>query len=583
MKINVSTLNKDKTTIIAIRKAVYQIPINQFFPNVSAQLVDTLLDLFLFGPVQEALSADKKCKLILDGVSIKVPRNSRGIPNLLDNKVVNQFLFAVIGFKRLPVEEFFVLFQPVKNDLAALLALIEEYKRDTYIIGYLEGKARPEHEARVRIDFYERCLAERDRMLHYLDKGIYQRALSNCSEPVEPRIPELLMKEFRDRPYYFRQGATDAYFDYRKINRYQHRLLNLHTNPQQLQQLFRSYEAENLDAFYTALNTIKPYKELFIKIKEFYIRVLPVLKARQAIFAELENLFQAEYWFGCSALALIQVEGLFSDMMTVINPQKYASSLPTKVAYIRPYDRRHGVGLDYFQYYLPRIRNKLLHSGNIPEHDFKILSFDLLYDLWYLLDVATTLHDASSQLNTVCNSTFTPLFMGVISLRKVFTFVEEVSQQANKNALAKVQQEILGKWDQYRKQYIYTDELLEVAQDLLSSIKTEIYLSFRSFQRESEIISQQIDIAAMPLDEFVEKKDQLSALLQQMSYDVQENFGELYQTFQFLKTYKKYLPECDSIAKGIFDGILKEHKATAVKIEQLKTVLIDFGFAHSIV
>lgn len=61
------------------------------------------------------------------------------------------------------------------------------------------------------------------------------------------------------------------------------------------------------------------------------LNLVPVVKDRKDIFVEMEELFLKKKWYGFYALALPQIEGIFSEMVEIIEKKQSFSALPDKV------------------------------------------------------------------------------------------------------------------------------------------------------------------------------------------------------------------------------------------------------------
>src|SRR5690554_7318415 len=87
----------------------------------------------------------------------------------------------------------------------------------------------------------------------------------------------------------------------------------------------------------------------------YHLDLLPVSDERHQIFNELKKLFNKKNWLAFYALALPQVEGLFSEMVLSLNPRSTAirKALPDKVRVVRP------------DYYLRDRKSTRLNSSHV--------------------------------------------------------------------------------------------------------------------------------------------------------------------------------------------------------------------------
>lgn len=157
--------------------------------------MDTLLKLFDFNEEEIALPIREKCILLLKAFRIEIGNALTNIPEITGDQIIDQFLFRLIGFTRLPIKEYQDIFDTVRKDLQALLELIDDYEEDHYVKSYLAGELRPDHEMKIRVDFYERCRKERDRIVKYITYEIYEVALYNAWLPHPEPVPEMLTRD----------------------------------------------------------------------------------------------------------------------------------------------------------------------------------------------------------------------------------------------------------------------------------------------------------------------------------------------------------------------------------------------------
>jgi hypothetical protein len=84
-------------------------------------------------------------------------------------------------------------------------------------------------------------------------------------------------------------------------------------------------------------------------------------------------------------LALPQVEGLFTEMLSTVSPDDKGKSLAEKVKKVRPAYMLSEAYFDYYQYMITDLRTKFAHTGF--ETDLKLKCYDLLTDLEHILQV----------------------------------------------------------------------------------------------------------------------------------------------------------------------------------------------------
>ena len=171
----------------------------------------------------------------------------------------------------------------------------------------------------------------------------------------------------------------DQYFDYEKINKVAHRCYDVSISDD-LEKVYY----KNKQQFYNKLFKIKPVSQIFSNI-DFHYDHIPHNNDRKNIFLELIKLFKARRWLAFFALALPQVEGLFTEMLSTVSPDDKGKSLAEKVKKVRPAYMLSEAYFDYYQYMITDLRTKFAHTGF--ETDLKLKCYDLLTDLEHILQV----------------------------------------------------------------------------------------------------------------------------------------------------------------------------------------------------
>lgn len=188
---------------------------------------------------------------------------------------------------------------------------------------------------------------------------------------------------FSDRHYYY--GATPSsihYFDSRKIDLVGHRLIDYPDDVEELEKFYYTDKSKFYKKFFKKFPIVQHFQDI-----EFYLKYAPLKNNRDVIFNELIRLFKGKRWISFYALALPQIEGLFSEMCDAVSPDKDLSqkSLTHKVNLMRPHHPLSKSYFDYFQYYIPLQRNKFSHTGF--DENFQLKSYDLIVDLSHVLKI----------------------------------------------------------------------------------------------------------------------------------------------------------------------------------------------------
>ena len=190
---------------------------------------------------------------------------------------------------------------------------------------------------------------------------------------------------------------ASSYFDYEKINLIANKTGDLPVdNSVKLEKLYDKNKA----AFYRHLFKKHTPAQIWQELK-YYLQHVPLKSDRKPIFDELDKLYKRKSWIGFYALALTQIEGLFSEMYNILNPSAATNrkALPDKVEYARKYHEMSQYYFDYYQYHIPKLRNKFMHYGF--EEDYKLKCFDLLFDLRHLLKTFTELDNPLIKINKI--------------------------------------------------------------------------------------------------------------------------------------------------------------------------------------
>lgn len=346
----------------------------------------------------DAISIENACEKVMtyfglqdeDTFRIQMKDGWKEFKNLKKNNT-EKFCKEIIQLDKVPADVLETLSEQVKQDFNDISNLIKWYE---------DEKGKPfntKHEEKRWDDFYNRCVAEKDEIMQFKSDEIKKRAISKSKYIPNGYESTEFQEMLNDRPYYFARPFSKPYFDYREIDLVGHRINEL--NLDEIIQMKKIY-SENPKEFYRAYFQLIPVQQHFLDFKK-YLPVLPLKNNRDAIFEELIKLFKAEMWIGFYALALPQIEGLFTEMCEAISIPKQ-SSLPNKVDKIRPFHHAshidfnysffHGKNyFDYYQYHIPLQRNRFAHTGFDKNFEYK--SYDLLADLSHLLKVFYILNE----------------------------------------------------------------------------------------------------------------------------------------------------------------------------------------------
>lgn len=299
-----------------------------------------------------------------------------------DKSVVGLYINFVLGFESLPTHWLDTIKPKVENDLREINRRIVTFEQDEIIKKYRHSEPYSRnHSSKTKIDFYIRLLNERQVILDYFLEGIYDRCLERSITKLSV-LPLESLAFFRDYPYQFNNYFKLINFDYENIDRLTHRV-DFATVSEMTQ--WRDLYNKDKNKFYEELFQIRDI-EAYISSIQFYAASTPQSEPRLKVFDKIIELFRNKNWLPFYALALPQVEGLFSEINQILFPEKKGvlfKSLSDKVQALRTDNDFDVLFFDYCQYHLPVERNKFMHYGLTDDYELK--SYDLLLDLEYLL------------------------------------------------------------------------------------------------------------------------------------------------------------------------------------------------------
>ncbi|WP_158828960.1 hypothetical protein [Mucilaginibacter lacusdianchii] len=468
----------------------------------------------------------------------------------------------VLGFNDLPRNILGNIDRLVREDLRQLMTLIQFYESSEKAVKtYLaEGTVRGEHEDKIRLDFYFRCLNERNIIVEYLTFGIEKRAFErSMNDDLLGGQPGGWIAEYQDRPYRWWMFNPKRYFDYRLIDSSRHRLHGV--NAAQFYQLEALRETGDRAAFYAQLSTIKPPAAIFHRIRQNLEPLNHLLSDRKPIFEELQQLFEHSFWYGFTALALPQVEGIFSDMTRLLSPDKKFSSLPHKVSAVRPFYDYHENTFDHFEYILPRLRNRFLHLGNVEGDDFGLRALELLYDLDYILDVFNSLKDDQITLINLLNNHPELHLIAINNYNKLFQILKSLRQRQKKYPTNKKLSEVLARWDQYEKEVLSQSGIYLLRWSLLKfGLKDKTVELFNALSVLTKDLAQPIDLYRIKLSELRPKVDTLKAALGDQLHAYREQYNDIMDMYAFLEQFREHLPTFDPDHAEELVSLYKEEK-----------------------
>jgi hypothetical protein len=348
-------------------------------------------------------SIEKACSIVVSHFGIakvvirKLDQPETNTITVDKESAIQKFCRIVANIETLPTHHYSNLSHLVHRDLGDITELINQYESKDCVKKFiLKNEIPKSHEEKILVTFYKRCVVGRSEIINYQLYDLKRRVLSKSS-PTARLFLGTIFNDRYDRPYHFAGYDARRYFDSQCI----------HLGPHRFEEFYQD-EANDFEKLYD-YNKGKFYIEYFkrhSKHQHFrdllsYLKRLPLKNDRTRIFKELVRLFKSQRWISFYALALPQIEGLFSEMCTAINPDHDLSqqSLSRKVTSVRPhysYDHSH---LDYFEYHIPRLRNKFAHTGY--DENLKLKCYDLIVDLRWLLRIFYELENPWVQIKKI--------------------------------------------------------------------------------------------------------------------------------------------------------------------------------------
>lgn len=315
----------------------------------------------------------------------------------VDHKREVEAIFKeLLGFKSLPYAELKKLTNERINELRRLNKLVLWYEKDDVIKKYLarESNYSGSHPARTKLDFYHRALQQRQ---HYIDELVGDlEADAISSATIEDDWANTFAVLYLMSNVSKIESPLFQNCDYTKIDKVLHRLDDWNSRKDdELRGLYHSDKA----AFY---REVLKSTSLTQKIEDIQSMAenLPVSKQRRESLATLNSLYQDKKYLAVYALALPQVEGVFTEMMNSFGNdhkvklngteknRKDMKALPDKAMFVSRKIAKTDFLFDYFIYCLPEKRNRFSHTG-LPAkgEDEKVMCYDIITDLYFVFQM----------------------------------------------------------------------------------------------------------------------------------------------------------------------------------------------------
>jgi hypothetical protein len=316
---------------------------------------------------------------------------------------VDIFLKTFLDIKILPVTIKLSLEADAKKQIHLIEVLLDHYKQLPIIIKNSIDPEKPRnHDERMQLEFYKRTITKKENIVQYLTSGALDaRAIdkaavgfkeyhSEGTKDVEKQI--MYHTDFPYSDFLINNNKVEFGIDFEKLD---YRLINTIRNKRSWVKgdydRVGGYSKKFNKALKSSIDPKKFFKGLMKDLKS-----VPIVANRQPMFKELKALFFNGHWFGFYALALPQVEGIFNEMVELVNLKKSSGTLTDKVHIVRPFYDNSAFYFDYYEYFLPNWRNHFAHSGKVEDAEIKC--HYLLLDIKDLLITCISLNSPMSRL-----------------------------------------------------------------------------------------------------------------------------------------------------------------------------------------
>lgn len=578
--VNLYTLKKSKQYIRPLRNKILELLGDSVFECTTKQ--DFAYEaLKLMYPVNRGLenninSINKACTKLFSILTIgkavvsvfEVGGKPKEItPKKEERESIQIFLETYLQFETSPGVTLKVLESLVREDMVEIYNLINWYESTPFIKEHLDKGAQPQnHEERIWFDFYYRCIKEQKIITEYYLNGLKKRALTKANY-WGATIKSLISysERFRDRPYHFAGYFAYPYYDCRKIDLIANKVSEFAFDESgKLEKLYMHNRTKFYRLLFKRHTALGVFQEL-----HFYLSYLPLANNRKPIFSELETLFKRKSWIGYYSLALTQIEGLFSEMYAVLNPNGTSGrkSLPDKVQYARPFHEMSDTYFDYYQYHIPRLRNKFMHSGY--DEDFKLKSFDLLFDLRYLLKIFYELDNPLVKIKQLHTRRKFEEFITYAEFANYFELLNKLSKKQKDDIAFDIKAFEVDFLIAYcNAEYI----CLEIAEGLPKDMAKFIEDAGKRLSVKSKPFSY-LEKNYLKIESQINADKELAEIVSDC-YSFNRHESDALVSYQiFLSNYKKYLSALNKDYLKILDNLDKEYRLPLLNISRIKELI----------
>lgn len=480
-----------------------------------------------------------------------------------EKSAIELFLELVVDIVELPSSKYLHLLPLVTDDLIKINTLIARYEKEDCIKKYLQKDEIPKStDDRITFEFYKRCLAQRAIILNYQLHGLKDRVRSKCRR--DAHLMGLSGDLFRDRPYYFARPYSIHYFDSEKLDLVAHRVMDYSIRDvAQMQKLYYENKFKFYRIYFKKISIEQHFKTI-----EFYLHYLPLKNKRDIIFKELKRLFKARRWMSFYALALPQIEGLFSEMCNAVSPDENLSqkSLTQKVNKMRGYYFLSNSYFDYFQFYIPKQRNKFAHTGY--DEDFKPKCYDLLVDLMQLIKMFCELDNSLVKVRRLLIQRKQEDFISIKDVANYVWLLDDLKKSQHSELLP----ELTAFGTDFLAPHCDIDFTLR---ELITDLPVRLDAFIRDMNNRHHSRDSSFDFKHLT-------KPKIEALMQDSDCLSDLEFGFIYQGddvekledyHTILMGFEKHLPFVNAEVRKEFRKLQNEHRKTLALIKETKNLL----------
>ncbi len=480
---------------------------------------------------------------------------------------LNRYMYYFLDLAELPGKEKSHLEAMVDADVTKVEGWINDYLTNyPFIQPGVKGR---NHSERTIIDFYQRCVSEKDKILEYKLNGLKSRAMHRASSYREWNTGLAMFDWYKDRPYRLSIPRASKYFNHQNIDTVSHRILPI---PIREGLILKDLYKTDKRKFYEEVDKkISPEGNIAQMVAN--LKWLPnVNPLRISAFEELEKLYKEKRYFSFYALGIPQVEGLFLDMCQLCSPTYHnpKASLSDKVEFTRNFCESSEFQLDYFKYHFPNNRNSFLHYGTTDKEPLELLCKDLLCDLVGALGIFLALNTEAIWLNRLLRSHDITNFASAEQFTEYFELVSKVKRKKQFHyfdSIISSMNETFFPEQIYNFAYGLEEKLDKLLESLLSQLSTA-----------TDIAGNKIDFIAFTNQEITDNSSFIASSLQEAtSWILKDEFSEALHTKIFLKEYKNYF-DTSKFETGLekdLDVLYKKHSKLLSKISQI-AVLTNF-------